>query len=412
MVWYVRLKYVRLKIRFFNSSRVHCSKEKTPSFCSTPLFFRKYNTSKIDNRTSSNKEQEKMPPPPSSSAAITKEVPVASLQSEEDESSAEQVHVKASGDVASPPACSNASEDVMEAKEGSENEKEKECVAGEDAKAGIENDSGFVPEQQNSSKNLNQSQSRKTSLSESQSSPSTSQTAASSGIPGAYRLAPSRSTRSSPIATNETSDFSNNTETNDTFENNSPAEIADADVEAAAAGEVTTAYLVQDKFAEVEEIKPFCQRKEGRRTIALVTFLLAAMAILLGVLLTQARASNQDAELEEPLVPSMSPSQAPTFDPRSTLQVVQDRGVVRCGIEDVAEGDEKFGKYNMDFCRGLAAILFGDPTRFNAVSVGDDRYVKLLGRKVDVLFAGDTLTLEKTIKEVRINNIYESCFSY
>ena len=274
-------------------------------------------------------------------------------------------------------------------------------------------------------KHLNQSQSRTTSLSESQSRTST----ASSGIPGAYRMAPS-STRSSSIEieANESSDFSNTAETN---ENSgiTTAETADvdADVEAAVAAAggagaatenhpVSTAYLVQDELAEVVEMKPFYKRKEGRRTITLVTFLLVAMAILLGVLLTLARRRKQDAELNEQLVPSMSPSQAPSFDPRPTLQVVQDRGVVKCGIEDVAEGDEKFGKYQMDFCRGLAAVLFGDPARVSPVSVGDDRYEKLLGRQVDVLFAGDTFTLEKAIKEVRTNiiiyiYIYESGFS-
>ena len=361
-----------------------------------------------------------MPISPSSSAAIAKELPDASLQSEEDESSLEQVLVKASEDGVSPPACIKTSEDVMEGKAGNEKEGGKECVAGEDAKTGNENDSGFVPEQQNPSKKLNQSQSRKTSLSESQSRTraATSLTDASSGIPGAYHVAPS-STRSSSIEieANEISDFSNNTRTYEnsgittaeTADVNADADAdADADVEAAGAAtenhQVTTAYLVQDKLAEVEEIKPFYQRKEGRRTITLVAFLLVAMAVLLGVLLTQARKRNQDAELEEQLVPSMSPSQAPTFDPRPTLQVVQDRGMVKCGIEDGAEGDEKFGKYQMDFCRGLAAVLFGDPARFSPVTVGDDRYEKLLGREVDVLFAGDTFTLEKAIKEVRTNN--------
>merc|ERR1712238_213050 len=358
------------------------------------------------NYNNSNRKNPQPLPSPSSSAAIAKELPDASLRAEEDESSVEQVLVK-------------ASEDMMEAKAGNENEEENECVAGEDAKAGNENDSGFVPEQQNSSKNLNPSQSRKASLSESQSrtSSATSQTAAFSDVPGAYRVA-SSSTRSSSIEieANESSDFSNTTETN---ENSgiTTAETADvdvdADVEATAGGggaatenhPVSTAYLVQDKLAEVVEIKPFYQRKEGRRTIALVTFLLVAMAVLLGVFLTLARRRKQDAELDEQqldeqLVPSMSPSQAPTFDPRPTLQVVQDRGVVKCGIEDVDEGgDEKFGKYQMDFCRGLAAVLFGDPARFSPVSVGDDRYEKLLRREVDVLFAGDTFTLEKAIKE-------------
>ncbi len=229
-----------------------------------------------------------------------------------------------------------------------------------------------------------------------------------SGIPGAFRVAPSTGTRSSSIEIYENSEISNHIETTEhsapdatiTTNEITDNEITDADVEVASgitSPKVMTAYLVQEKpVAEVETIKPFYQRTEGKRTIGLVACLVVGMSVLVGVLL-----ASRGAELEEELVPSMAPSQAPTFDPRPTLEVVQGRGVVNCGIEDVAEGAETFVQYNTDFCRGLAAILFGDPEKFNSVSVGDDRYDKLLGREVDVLFAGDTLTVEKMIKEVR-----------
>ena len=297
-----------------------------------------------------------------------------------------------------------------------EQEPEQEPVSEDAAKAkvGNENDeenSDIVPEQQSSSKNAN-----KPTLNQSRtiSSSSTSQNAASSGIPGAFRVAPSFGT-------------SSNNENNEDSDDNSPdtrtittTEITDADVEAPVASpvkenQVTTAYLVQDELAEVEPIKPFYQRKEGRRTIFLVVFLLVILAVLLGVFLTQANKWNK-SELENSLAPTISPTQAPTFDPRPTLEVVQDRGVVNCGIEDVTEGDERFVQYNTDFCRGLAAVLFGDPERFNTVKVfGDDRYVKLLGREVDVLFAGDTFTLEKVIREVRTNmygHVFRFCVSF
>ena len=228
---------------------------------------------------------------------------------------------------------------------------------------------------------------------------------ATSGTPGAYRITGMGS--SSQDETQEASDQSQTID--DTIEQSEEItaptitthELTDADAEgtngSTSSPQVTTAYLVREKVvAEVEPIKPFYQRKEGKRTILLVTLLIVGMAVLLGVLL------NQDAQQAEELMPTMAPTQSPTFDPRPTLEVVQDRGVLNCGLEDfVTEGAENFGQYNEDFCRGLAAVVFGDPEKFEPVYVGDDRYDKLLGREVDVLYAGDTFTLAKSIKEVR-----------
>eukprot|EP00986_Skeletonema_menzelii_P010152 scaffold4830_cov172-Skeletonema_menzelii.AAC.1 len=91
---------------------------------------------------------------------------------------------------------------------------------------------------------------------------------------------------------------------------------------------------------------------------------------------------------------------APTFDPRNTLAIVQDRGVLNCGIEDLREGDINLNEFNIDQCRAVAATIFGDPTKIHLVIVdANNKYEKLFGRKVDVLFAGDTFTLEKLIRE-------------
>ena len=76
--------------------------------------------------------------------------------------------------------------------------------------------------------------------------------------------------------------------------------------------------------------------------------------------------------------------------------------MVNCGIEDASrEGDVNLAEYNIDQCRAVAATIFGNPTRMNLVVVGkDDRYERLTGRELDVLFAGDTFTLERLIREV------------
>ena len=171
-----------------------------------------------------------------------------------------------------------------------------------------------------------------------------------------------------------------------------------------------SAYLVEDDniaIAQVEEVKPYFQRKEGLMTIIIVGVLVASVAILLGVFLS--REGNNNAEVSE--VPSEVPSMAPTFDPRATLAIVQDRGVVNCGIEDLREGDINLNEFNIDQCRAVAATIFGDPTKINLVIVdAKDKYEKLFGREVDVLFAGDTFTLEKLIREVR-DSIYSCVLS-
>jgi len=173
---------------------------------------------------------------------------------------------------------------------------------------------------------------------------------------------------------------------------------------------VPSAYLVEEgededgtiEVAQAEKVKPYVQRKEGQLTIVIVGGLLACLAILLGVFLSRGDKNDETSELVE-LTDRPTPS--PTFDPRPTLAIVRDRGVVNCGIEDVnREGGVNLGEYNIDQCRALAATIFKDPTKMNLVTVGaDDRYERLLNHEVDVLYAGDTLTLEKSIREVSVS---------
>eukprot|EP00986_Skeletonema_menzelii_P006054 scaffold2287_cov135-Skeletonema_menzelii.AAC.5 len=108
------------------------------------------------------------------------------------------------------------------------------------------------------------------------------------------------------------------------------------------------------------------------------------------------------------------PTSAPTLDQRPTLTIVRERGVVNCGIEDVnREGGINLGEYNIDQCRALAATIFGDPTKMELVIVGaDDRYERLLNHEVDVLFAGDSFTLEKLVREPSTGELGKFAFGY
>ncbi|KAL9186171.1 hypothetical protein ACHAXT_005409 [Thalassiosira profunda] len=171
-------------------------------------------------------------------------------------------------------------------------------------------------------------------------------------------------------------------------------------VEASADPHVAEAYLVEGQdapLAEAEEVEPFFKRKEGKVTLLVVGGLVAALAILLGVFL------GRKTE-EEPMpsdVPSSMPSGMPSFDDSPTLDTVRERGVLNCGIEDVTtEGDVNLGGNDVDQCRGVAAVIFGDPDKVNLVTMGtDDHYERLEAREVDVLFAGDTFTLERLLRE-------------
>ena len=171
---------------------------------------------------------------------------------------------------------------------------------------------------------------------------------------------------------------------------------------------VPSAYLVTEEddksveIAQAQQVLPFFQRKEGQLTIIIVGGLLSALAILLGVFLTRdSSASGSDVVQQE--LPSDVPSVAPSFDQRPTLAIVRDRGVVTCGIEDTSqEGGVNLGQFNIDSCRAISASVFGNPDKINLVIVGaDDRYERLVGREVDVLLAGDSFTVEKSIREVR-----------
>ena len=170
------------------------------------------------------------------------------------------------------------------------------------------------------------------------------------------------------------------------------------------------AFLADDPevpVAKVSPIVPFVQRREGRRTVAVVGVLLSILAILLGVFLTrdnddQGEDEGQLFAVPSSLAPSDMPSSMPSFDTRSTLAIVQDRDVLNCGVEDTVEGGAvQFGAYTGDLCRQVAAVVLGDPDKVNFVKVGADRFELLQGREVDLLISGEESTMAKSVREVR-----------
>ena len=169
-------------------------------------------------------------------------------------------------------------------------------------------------------------------------------------LPGAFRVEGPGSAGNSGATT------SNNSPTRGAIEEeeeqSSDIGIQEPEIEAAdeEVCHVPSAYLVEEgddeegtmEVAQAEKVKPYVQRKEGQLTIAIVGGLLACLAILLGIFLSRGDKNDETSELVE-LTDRPTPS--PTFDPRPTLAIVRDRGVVNCGIEDVnREGGVNLGE--------------------------------------------------------------------
>lgn len=85
-----------------------------------------------------------------------------------------------------------------------------------------------------------------------------------------------------------------------------------------------------------------------------------------------------------------------------TLKTVKDRGVVVCGVSNDVPGfaaldeNNQLVGFDVDFCRAIAAAVFGDPekARFERI-LPKDRFEALKKKEIDVLVANSTWTLSR-----------------
>lgn len=97
-------------------------------------------------------------------------------------------------------------------------------------------------------------------------------------------------------------------------------------------------------------------------------------------------------------MPLMQPSSSPTFDPRSTLEIVQRRGNVRCGVDTTTFKYKK--GLRVDLCRSIASVLLGNADSFVLVPMPPPNSFQMLhNRDVDVLVARITHTIEREVQE-------------
>lgn len=121
------------------------------------------------------------------------------------------------------------------------------------------------------------------------------------------------------------------------------------------------------------------------------------------VLAMVAVACGGGEEADETTVPTEEPATETTADAAqggdATLAEVRARGALRCGVSTNAIGfaepqdDGSFNGFDADFCRAVAAAVFGDATAVEFVGLtAAERFTALANGEVDVLFRNTTWT--------------------
>ena len=135
---------------------------------------------------------------------------------------------------------------------------------------------------------------------------------------------------------------------------------------------------------------------------------LATTALLLGLAAaacggeaeeTTTQATAAPAAAEETTT-TAAPAAPPAEEPMmGTLATVTDRGMLRCGVSTGAIGfsepqdDGSYNGFDADFCRAVAAVVFGDSNAVEFVGLtAAERFNALTTGEVDVLFRNTTWT--------------------
>ena len=162
--------------------------------------------------------------------------------------------------------------------------------------------------------------------------------------------------------------------------------------------------LIEAQLVEEEDDTPVYEAQKVsymeqrcKRFAIIFSVVLVVLAVLMSVFIVRANNNSNDDEVVAN-VPSMKPTGAPTFDRRPTLDIVRDRGYIRCGFyESTLERKESV---LIDLCRAISAVLFNDPEKIEKLGVtGANRFEMLQGRSVDLLLSRTTHTLEREVLE-------------
>ena len=98
---------------------------------------------------------------------------------------------------------------------------------------------------------------------------------------------------------------------------------------------------------------------------------------------------------------------APAAQTGNRLQIVKDRGSLLCGVNDQLPGfgfletDGSYAGFDVDFCKAVAAAIFGDAEAVEYRSASaQERFTLVSTGEVDVLFRNSTWTLTRDSSEV------------
>lgn len=149
---------------------------------------------------------------------------------------------------------------------------------------------------------------------------------------------------------------------------------------------VVTATLVEDAEIVMATEMGFCERN-WKRVVAIMVVLLAILALFLGLYV-----NRYESVIEEKVEPTASP----TFDSTPTLQTVQERGFIRCGMNYKLTNDTE--NFRLQLCRAVAAVVVGDANSYELVPITlGTRWDILKNHKADLLIGADTHTIQREI---------------
>jgi len=99
-----------------------------------------------------------------------------------------------------------------------------------------------------------------------------------------------------------------------------------------------------------------------------------------------------------------------------TLKTIVDRGELNCGVKDSQPGmgnldeDGTFSGFDIEFCKAIAAAIFGDSSKVNYVAASaSDRFELLAAGEIDVLIRTTTWTFSR---DVDLNSTFETTTFY
>ncbi|MDQ4142566.1 MAG: amino acid ABC transporter substrate-binding protein, partial [Actinomycetota bacterium] len=141
-----------------------------------------------------------------------------------------------------------------------------------------------------------------------------------------------------------------------------------------------------------------------RTSVWLRLLVLALAMALIGGACTRGEEGEQtdggDTAAENTEDDTQEPGQGGGGDGETLLTEIQDRGTLRCGINNEVPGfgfqnpdTNEIEGFDIDFCKAFAAAIFGDPEQHELVPVtSDDRFIALRGGDFDVLVRNTTWT--------------------